>query len=123
MQKLNIETLAHSLYTPDLAPCDFWLFPVLKDSLRGTRYENREELTQAMTGSWRVMSRDGLAHVFRAWESRMNKCIEYKGDYFEETVNIPSWFYNSNPIQVLVHVLSDYPSYMVKTLRNVLLLN
>ena len=41
LQKLNIETLAHPPYSPDLAPCDFWLFPVLKDSLRGTRYENR----------------------------------------------------------------------------------
>ena len=33
LQKLNIETLAHLPYSPDLAPCDFWLFPVLKDSL------------------------------------------------------------------------------------------
>ena len=41
LQKLNIETLAHPPYSPDLAPCDFWLFLVLKDSLRSTRYENR----------------------------------------------------------------------------------
>ena len=84
LQKLNIETLTHPPYSPDLASCDFCLFPVLKDSLWGTRYENREELTQAMTGSLRVMSRDWIAHVFRAWESRMNKCIENKGGYFEK---------------------------------------
>ena len=71
LQKLNIETLAHPPYSPDLTPCDFWLFPVLKDSLGGTRYKNREELTQAMTGSLRVMSRDGLAHMFGTWESRI----------------------------------------------------
>ena len=56
LQNLNIETLAHPPYSPDLAPCDLWLFPVLKDSLRGMHYENREELTQAMTGLLRVMS-------------------------------------------------------------------
>ena len=84
LQKLNIETPAHLPYSPDLAPCDFWLFPVLKDSLWGTCYKNRGELTQAMTGSLRVMSHNGLAHVFRTWESRMNKCIEYKGGYFEK---------------------------------------
>ena len=84
LQNLNIETLAHPPYSPDLAPYDFCLFPVLKDSLPGTRYENREELTQAMTGSLRVMSRDRLAHGFHTWELRMNKCIEYKGGYFEK---------------------------------------
>ena len=85
LQKTKQETLAQPPYSPDLAPCDFWLFPVLKDSLRGTRYENREELTQAMTGSLTVISRDGIAHVFRAFESRMNECIGYK-------LKIPSWF-------------------------------
>ena len=33
LQKPSIETLAHPPSSPDLAPCDFWLFPVLKDFL------------------------------------------------------------------------------------------
>ena len=78
LQNLSTETLAHHPYSPDLAPCDFWLVPVLKDSLRGTHYKNRVELTQAMTRSLGVMSCDGLKHVFHALESRMNKCIKYK---------------------------------------------
>ena len=44
LQKLNIETLANPPYSPDLAPCDLWLFTVLEDSLRGMHYEKREEL-------------------------------------------------------------------------------
>jgi len=27
-------------YSPDLAPCDFWLFPELKSLLKGRRYVN-----------------------------------------------------------------------------------
>jgi hypothetical protein len=27
-------------YSPDLAPCDFWLFPKLKSPLKGRRFVN-----------------------------------------------------------------------------------
>ena len=32
-------------YSPDVAPCDFWLFP----KLRGCRYETIEEMKEAVT--------------------------------------------------------------------------
>ena len=35
----------HPPYSPDLAPCDFWLFP----KLRGCRYETIEEMKEAVT--------------------------------------------------------------------------
>ena len=35
----------HSPYSPDLAPCDFSLFP----KLRGCRYETIEEMKEAVT--------------------------------------------------------------------------
>ena len=35
LTKMDIKTIAHPPYSPDLAPCDFWLFP----KLRGCRYE------------------------------------------------------------------------------------
>jgi hypothetical protein len=28
----------HPPYSPDLAPCDFWLFPKLKNALKGQRF-------------------------------------------------------------------------------------
>ena len=33
--KMGIKTVRHPPYIPDLAPCDFWLYP----KLRGCRYE------------------------------------------------------------------------------------
>ena len=35
LTKMGIKTVPHPPYSPDLAPCDFWLFP----KLRGCRYE------------------------------------------------------------------------------------
>ena len=44
---MGIKTLPHPPYSPDLAPCDFWLFP----KLRGCRYETTEEMKEAVTKS------------------------------------------------------------------------
>ena len=41
---MGIKTVPHSPYSPDLAPCDFWLFPKLK----GFGYETIEEMKEAM---------------------------------------------------------------------------
>ena len=44
LTKTDIETVPRPPYIPDLAPCDFWLFPKLKEKLRGCRYETIEEM-------------------------------------------------------------------------------
>ena len=43
--KMGIKTLPQPPYSPDLAPCDFWLFP----KLRGCRYKTIEEMKEAVT--------------------------------------------------------------------------
>ena len=49
LSKMDINTVPHCPYTPDLAPCDFWLFHKLKEKLRGCHYETIEEMKEAMT--------------------------------------------------------------------------
>ena len=44
LTKMGIKTLPHPSYSPDLAHYDFWLFPKLKEKLRGCRYETIEEM-------------------------------------------------------------------------------
>ncbi|KAK3796147.1 hypothetical protein RRG08_018148 [Elysia crispata] len=41
------ELLEHPRYSPDLAPCDFHLFPKMKEHLRGQRFETEEDIVQA----------------------------------------------------------------------------
>ena len=41
---MGIKTVRHCPYSPDLAPCDFWLF--LK--LTGCRYETIKEMKEAV---------------------------------------------------------------------------
>jgi hypothetical protein len=35
----NVVTIPHPPYSPDLAPCDFALFPKLKMKMKGWRFE------------------------------------------------------------------------------------
>ena len=49
LTKMGIKRVPHSPYSPDLALCDFWLFPKLKEKLRGCRYETIEEMKEAVT--------------------------------------------------------------------------
>ena len=38
LAKNSITKTDHPLYSPDLAPCDFWLFPKLKNALKGQKF-------------------------------------------------------------------------------------
>ena len=44
LAKHSITLLPHLPYSPDLAPCDFFLFPMLKRSLKGRRFETIPEI-------------------------------------------------------------------------------
>ena len=46
---MGINTVPRPPYSPELAPCDFWLFPKLKEKLRGCRYETIKEMKEAVT--------------------------------------------------------------------------
>ena len=45
---MGIMTVPHPPNTPDLAPCDFWLFPKLRGSHYGTIEEMKEDVTRVI---------------------------------------------------------------------------
>ena len=45
LTKMGFNTVPQPPFGPDLAPCNFWLFP----KLRGGRFETIEEMKEAMT--------------------------------------------------------------------------
>ena len=40
MKEETVVQLSHPLYSPDFSHCDFFLFPLLKKTLSGRRYES-----------------------------------------------------------------------------------
>ena len=78
-----IKTVPHPLYRPDVAPCDFWLFPKLKEKLRGCRYETIEEMKKAVTKVIDTLTQEDFHGALKKLLERYNKCIAARGDYFE----------------------------------------
>ena len=83
LTKMGIKTVPQPPYSPDLAPCDFWLFPKLKENLRGCRYETIEEMKEAMTKVIDTLTQDDFHGAFQKLFERYNKCIAAGRDYFE----------------------------------------
>ena len=80
---MDIKTVPHPPFSPDLAPCDFWLFPKLKEKLRGCRYETIEEMKEAVTKVIDMLTQEDFHGAFQKLLELYNKCIEAGGDYFE----------------------------------------
>ena len=82
LTKISIKTVPHPPYSPDLAPCDFWLFPKLKEKLRGCRYETIEEMKEAVTKVIDMLTHEDFHGAFQKL-LEWYKCIAAGGDYFE----------------------------------------
>ena len=76
---MGIKTVPHPPYSPDLASCDFWLFP----KLRGCRYETIEEMKEAVTKVIDTLTQEDFDGAFQKLSERYNTCIGAGGDYFK----------------------------------------
>ena len=83
LTKMGIKTIPHSPYSPDLAPCEFWLFPKLKENFRGCHYETIEEMKEAVTKVIDMLTQEDFHGAFQKLLERYNMCIAAGGDYFE----------------------------------------
>ena len=75
---MGIKTAPQPPYSPDLAPCDFYLFPKLK----GSRYETIEEMKETVTKVIDTLTQEDFHGAFQKMLEQY-KCIAAGGDYFE----------------------------------------
>ncbi|KAJ4429146.1 hypothetical protein ANN_26149 [Periplaneta americana] len=83
LAKHGITTVHQPPYSPDLAPCDFWLFPKLKTPLKGSHFESREEIMRNATTELNTIPKEDFQRCFRQWKDRWAKCVQAQGAYFE----------------------------------------
>ena len=70
--------------SPDLSPCDFFLWGYLKNRIYRTRVANIPELKQKITNEVNALRRAQIIRrVFRSMEDRIAKCIARGGGHFE----------------------------------------
>ena len=71
----RITILEHPAYSPDLAPCDFWLFDKVKDAMRGRHLGSVEEMKAAVTCILKAIPENEWAQCYESWKNWMRRCI------------------------------------------------
>lgn len=84
IHELGFELLPHPPYSPDLAPCDFHLFPNLKKWLGGKKFLENPEVVAAVDAYFEDLDKSFYETGISALQNRWAKCIELKGDYVEK---------------------------------------
>ena len=76
---MGIKTVPQPPSSPDLAPCDFWLFC----KLRGCRYETIEEIKEAVTKVIDMLIQEDFHVSFQKLLEWYSKCIASGGYYLK----------------------------------------
>ena len=67
----GLNVLDHPPYSPDLSPCDFWLFPRLKEMLAGHRFESCCGIGSAVYQCLQHIPKEDYRAAFREWVERI----------------------------------------------------
>ncbi len=70
-------------HSPDLAPCDFFLFPHLKRKLKGNIFPDLQSVRQAVDFILGQVPVADYHNSFDQWMEHAHKCVRFQGRYFE----------------------------------------
>ncbi|GFO18383.1 transposase [Plakobranchus ocellatus] len=84
LRQLELTTLPHPAYIPDLAPSDYYLFPQLKKYLKSHHYDNDEEVIADVRRWCRGQSSESFTDGVRQLVKRWRLCVDRDGDYVEK---------------------------------------
>ncbi|CAK9818121.1 Histone-lysine N-methyltransferase SETMAR [Anthophora quadrimaculata] len=70
-------------YSPNLAPCDFFLFPKLKSVLKGRRFDSVEDIKHNSSLALKNVPEEAYQDCMVKWKHRWNECMNRGGEYFE----------------------------------------
>ena len=83
LKESGLDVSNHPPYSTDLSPCDFWLFPRLKEMLAGHRFESRCGIGSGIYQCLQHIPIEDYRAAFRKWVDRCKMCVEADGAYFE----------------------------------------
>ena len=81
LESEGLTVMPHPPNSPDLSPCDFWLFDLIKQNLNDQN--DSQSLYDAVVSFMYSLSKEEYKKTFEKWVERMQMCIDNQGDYFE----------------------------------------
>ena len=74
-------TIPHPPNSPDLSPCDVWLFDLIKRNLND--HDDIQSLHDAINQFLYSLNKEEYRKTFDKWIERMQLCVDNYGHYFE----------------------------------------
>lgn len=81
IKEQGLQSMPHPAYSPDLAPCDFWLNDYIKRNL--TDQKDERSLFNAVVKVLNSIPEKEYRKTFEKLLERMQRCVDNDGDYFE----------------------------------------
>jgi len=79
----NITVFEHPPYSPDLAPCNFCLFPKIKSVLKGAHFVSVENVKAKTAEILNNLTENDLQNCFEHWQHHMQLFVNSEGNCFE----------------------------------------
>ena len=95
LESNGLTIIPHPPNSPDLSPCDFWLFDLIKNNLNDQ--DDAESLHNAVIDFMKSISREEYKKTFAKWIERMQACADNPhGHYFE---HLMTWKEKENELK------------------------
>jgi hypothetical protein len=84
LQKKHITRAPHPSYSPDLSPCNFWLFGMVKQKIKDRELCSAQEALRSLSDTWSHLSFEDIQRMFLEWMDHLTWAIENDGEYFRQ---------------------------------------
>jgi hypothetical protein len=75
--------IKHPACSPDLAPSDFFLFPKIKEILKGRHFDDIDDIRSNSTAPLKAIPQSQFQNCFEGWTRRWHRFIASQGEYSE----------------------------------------
>ena len=79
----DTQLVTHPSYSPNLAPCDLFLFPSVKRQMKGKQFQNAKDSRAFFEGVILDIPQSMCSDVIDSWIERTVKCVQGEGGFFE----------------------------------------
>jgi len=83
LTKNKMTTVPHPTYSPDLTPCNFYVFPTMKLQLKRPCIASIEVIQAESQKVLNMLTPADFNECFQKWQNRWDRCKQARSDYFE----------------------------------------
>jgi histone-lysine N-methyltransferase SETMAR len=81
IEALRLRQVPHPPYSPDISPCDFWLFGYLKGKLAGKTLHSEDDVIRVVSCILGQIPKEMFQNAMDGWIQRLERVIEFGGEY------------------------------------------